>query len=169
MVSDVIISAFIGGVAGSIITAITQVHTTSKQQRAETKRRYAEFYAEPKVQTLTDLHSALEGCYRTIDDYYKRNKGSVSRENYLEEVIPTLNEYEQLLTRAGIYLNDNEKEKMENALRELRLGVMLIQDKAGSDDSEPREIDRESLDTACGGARDVLRRQMSEPIENIVY
>lgn len=167
MVSDVIISAFVGGVAGSIITAITQVYTTNKQQKAETKRRHAEFYVEPKVQTLTDLHSALDGCYRTIDDFYKKNRESVTREDYLEELVPKLNEYEQLLTRASIYLNADEKKKMENALRELRLGVMSIQDKTVPDGPEPREIDWESLHAACDGARGVLRGQMSEPIRNL--
>ncbi|MFC7205263.1 hypothetical protein ACFQJC_17270 [Haloferax namakaokahaiae] len=167
MVSDVIISAFVGGVAGSAITAITQVYTTNKQQKAETKRRHAEFYAGPKVKTLTDLHSALDECHRTIEDYYKRNNESVSRDDYHEEVVSNLNEYEQLLTRAGIYLNDDEKEKMENALREFRLGVMSIQDKAIPDGQEPREIDWESLDAANDGARGVLQGQMGEPIKNI--
>jgi len=165
MVSDVIISALVGGVAGSIITSITQLYTSNKKQKAETKRRHAEFYIEPKVQTLTDLHSALDDCRRTIDDYSKRNRESISREDYLEEVVPTLSEYRQLLTRADIYMNNNEKQKMENALRELQLGVMSIQDKTIPDGPEPREIDWESLDDAYDGARSVLQGQISEPVE----
>lgn len=165
MVSDVVLSALVGGSVGSAITAITQVYT----QKVETKRRHAEIYAGPKVETLTDLHSALDGCYRTIEDYYKKNKESVSREDYLGEVVPPLEKYKQLLTRAGIYLNDDEMESMENAYRELHLGVMSIQDKAGFDGSGPREINWENLDTACDGARGVLRSQMSEPIENVEF
>lgn len=167
MVSDVVISALVGGVTGSTITAITQLYATMKQQRAETERRQAEFYLELKVGALTDLHSALDSCYRTIDDHYKKNEESVGRENYLEEVVPSLEEYERTLSQVAIYLDDNEKEKLESALRELRRGVMSLQDKAISVEYEPREIDWESLDSAYDSAKDILRNQMNEPIKQL--
>ena len=171
MVSDVVISAVVGGLAGSVmgstITAIAQIHTTNKQQDAETERRHAELYIGPKVETLTGLHATLDDCYRTIDDFNKRNKESVGREDYLGEVVPALEEYKLLLTRAGIYLSSDEKEKMDRALSQLQLAAHSIEHKAIADGSKPAKIDWVSLDAAYENARGVLRSQMSEPIENL--
>lgn len=166
MIPDVAISAFVGGVAGSTITAIAQVYTTIKQQDSETERRQAQFYLEHKVGVLTDLHEALDNCYRTIDDYYKRNEESVDSEGYLEDVVPSLEECERTLSQAAIYLDDNEEEKIEIALRELRSGVMSLQEKA-IDEEYNREIDWESLNEAYDDAVDTLRNQMNDPIEQL--
>lgn len=167
MVSDLVMSALVGGVAGSSITAIIQLYTTIRQQKSETERHQAEFYLEHKVGALTDLHEALDNCYRIIDDYYKKNEESVSREGYIGEVVPSLEDCKRSRSQAAIYLDDDEEEKLESALREFRIGVMALQDKASSVDYEPREIDWDSLDAAYDEAMDMLRNQMNGPIEQL--
>lgn len=50
MVSDIVITAIVGGLAGSVmgsvITAIAQIHTTNKQQEAETEELIEGFVEE---------------------------------------------------------------------------------------------------------------------------
>lgn len=167
MVSEVVLSAFVGGVAGSMITAIVQIYTTKKQQRAETERQVAEFYAGRKVETLTNLHSTLDRCCRVLDDYYKKNSESVTESDYHDEVTSSLEEYERALSQASIFLDEIEREQMDETLSELRLGVMSIQDKALSDGREPRKIDWDELNSVYDEAREVLRSQMNDPIEEL--
>lgn len=167
MISEVIASAFVGGVAGSAITAITQIYITKQRQTAETERRHAEFYAESKVDSLTELHSALDDCYRTFDEYYKRNVESVDREDYLGEIVPALDQVRQSLSQASIFLDDSETETMHTAVTELEMGVSYLERKAISDRVNSDEIDRDRINDSFDDAKEVLRKQMYGPIEKL--
>lgn len=161
--------AFLGGLAGSIIGAIAHWYATRYREEEETKRRKAEAYIGHKAGAMAELQSSLDAAFRSLKKFHQMNVNSVSREDYLHELLPTIEEFKRSLSRAGIYLDESEMEQMEDTLLEFKLAAKAIEDKALAEG--PGEVDRQfelkEIRDGLEELREVLRDHMKTPIDEL--
>lgn len=170
MVSDAVLGALVGGGAGVLgagITAVLSWFTTTKRIDSTNKRRRAEFYWEREAESLTNLHSKLEECHRTITSHSDphEEKSYIPKETHEDEVLSTIEAFRTALRRDGIYLSEENHDTLNEALGQFYRSTNSIDWGFDSDDKRKELKELDLMAEKYSKAKRALQEQINEPIE----
>jgi hypothetical protein len=172
MVSDTVIAAVIGGLSGSVVTAIGGLYRELKKQEQENTRRRAEFYLQRKVEVVSDLHATLEECVRDylslLDEVPMEEYG---QNNEIEQAEQLLSDFEIAMDNASIYISEEHYSEVVEMYEYLN----RLQSSFVGWSYEPREVRadellterRQNLVEQYQKVKTMLRSEVRSPLEKL--
>lgn len=174
MVADVIIAAFVGGFAGSTIQAIVSRKNTEKRIQAQHDRRIGEFFLDEKVRALTEYHVELERFIEEIRVLKNRAYFSDERDEDVTEVrsdvVEVYNDYHRSLTRASIFLTEEQHEVLNETLMPFREASKHVEDSVSEDLltlMADDEWNYEEVIESFNDAREVVKREIQQGLNRL--
>lgn len=176
MVSETVLGAAIGvtgAVIGSLLTGAFNWLSTKQQVEAENTRRYADYFLQEKVESLSELHAQLERCRHNYQYNWERTLG-MDEEEFRSDILGAFYDYETALGRATLFLDDQQRDAMFEALDAFRDANGYFdwyvrygdpEDGLSKEPPDGVEFREDELLNAVKGARDVLREEISEPVK----
>jgi hypothetical protein len=96
----------------------------SRRRESEERRWYADYFLGRKIDTLNNLYAALVECHFTLNFY--GNCPPTTLKEFKEQVQPKEEAYLRSLVIASIYLDENKRDILSNALGSFRQASMAI-------------------------------------------
>ncbi len=149
---------------------LTQKHQ-SKQRESEERRWYADHFLTRKLDTLQNLYGALVDCDATVTFY--GNYPPSTFQEYRDQVQYKKVAYERAIAMASLYLDDEAKNTMYEAMGEFRKATMAIwlnlpegECPVNKNSYQPkrRNIDWEKLKKAVENAEACLRDMLNPKV-----
>lgn len=153
--TDAVQAAFIGAIVGAAVGALAALLTTvinnqyaERRQKAETKKWYAQFFLNRKIDTLSRLYSSLIHVNANIARYIGQPTNDPA------EIIENIDRPIETLVRelglSWVYMSDEDRDSLNKLIDEFLHArrVMLTAIAAGglvTVDSEKEEVDDDVL------------------------
>ncbi|WP_423746622.1 hypothetical protein V5735_19035 [Haladaptatus sp. SPP-AMP-3] len=165
MVSDILITAAIGGTVGAVVTAAASLFQTHLQQQSENIRWHAEFYLERKVESLMDLHAALEHAKLIyIEKGLKIGYGTVTKED-VDEVISVWQRFEQKLNQASVFLTNDQQQILSETLDKFHEANPIFNQAYEERNMAPSDFARREILDKYREGSEVLKEEINGPIK----
>lgn len=168
--------AVAGTLLGATITGLVSYFTTKKQQKHEDNRRVAEFYLEKKVEILVEFQSlvakshgySLMGVTFPEEDIEEIGESRYWEDGGVEELTSALQQAGEMHESVFVYFNKHDRNQILGALSKMQeVRDLLEKEKKGQEIASEEYITIHEYEGAVREALEILRRELTKPIEKI--
>jgi hypothetical protein len=173
MAWEVIVSAFVGGLAGAGIQAWMSRRNVTDQIKAQDERRIGEFYLERKVDCLLNCQEKLEE-FRAKMELCATNSLLVDQdegEEMAKELTELFNDYHRSVKRVSVFLSEDKEDILEETIDPFREATKMVKKDAEKFwiesyvNPEQAEVDWERVRNRYDQSSEMIKSEVIEGLE----